>query len=100
MYGPANVTTFVMLGFALWVIFTRLRNRNDNNWPMIFYPVIILFAMQLPGRLDNEVLIAGLVTALVLRFEFVAGVFSYLVRAIDMGALCFICYNLLSSAIY
>jgi hypothetical protein len=100
MYGPANVTTVVMLGFALWVIFTRFRNRLDNPWPIVFYPVLVLFAMELPDRVDTDLVIAGLVAALVLRFEFVAGFIAYVVKAVDILALAGIAYNLFQSSMY
>jgi hypothetical protein len=99
-YGPVNVTTFVILGFALWVIYTRLRNRTDNNWPMVFYPVIVTFAVQLPGRIDINTVIAGLAAALLLRFEFVGGFMTHLVRIADMVALLAIAYYLFQSTVY
>jgi uncharacterized protein with PQ loop repeat len=98
-YGAVNVTTFVLIGFALWVIFTRLRNRADNNWPMVFYPVMVIFAAELPGRVEFNFLVIGLCAALVMRFEFLGGAFAYLVRAIDMLALGAITWNLWDSSI-
>ena len=96
-YRAVNVTTIVILGFALWVIFTRIRNRPDNNWPMVFYPVIVVFAVQLPGRLDLDTVMAGLMAALLVRFEFVGGVFTYVVRLADLVALLAISYYLYQS---
>ena len=99
-YGAVNVTTFVMLGFALWVIFTRLRGKPDNNWPVIFYAVIVIFTLQLPGRVEINTLMAGIAAALLLRFEFVGGFASYVVRAADFLALVAVSYFLFQSTIY
>ena len=99
-YSAVNVTTFVLLGFALWVIFTRLRNRVDNNWPIVFYPVIVIFCIQIPGRIDMNWLLIGIGAALLLRFEFVGGFISYLVRAVDFASLMVISYFLFQSTIY
>jgi hypothetical protein len=99
-YGPVNVTTFVILGFALWVIFTRIRNRTDNNWPMVFYPVLAIFAVQLPGRVDFNILVTGLAAALLLRFEFVGGFVTHMVRIVDMVSLLAISYYLFQSTTY
>ena len=93
-YGAANVTTFVILGFALWVLVTRIRNRPDNNWPMVFYPVLATFTAQIPGRIDFEVLTLGMVAALLLRFEFVGGAFVHFVRVVDFGVLSALAYYL------
>ena len=98
-YGAVNVTTFVMLGFALWVIFTRLRAKPDNNWPIIFYAVIVIFALQLPGRVDINVLMGGIAVALLLRFEFVGGFAQHIVRAADFIALVAVSYFLFQSTI-
>jgi hypothetical protein len=99
-YSAVNVTTFVLLGFAMWVLFTRLRNRTDNNWPVVFYPVIVIFCVQIPGRIDINWLLIGIGAALLLRFEFVGGVISYLVRAVDCLSLMAISYALFQSTIY
>ena len=99
-YGPLNVTTFVILGFALWVIYTRIRNRVDNNWPMAFYPVVLTYAVQVPGRIEFETLIAGLASALLMRFEFVGGFMTHVVRLADMVALLAISYSLFQATTY
>jgi hypothetical protein len=99
-YGAVNVTTFVMLGFALWVIFTRIRARPDNNWPVVFYPVITTFAIQIPGRVDINWLLTGIASALLLRFEFVGGFISHVVRLVDFVALLAISYFLFQSTVY
>jgi hypothetical protein len=99
-YGALNVTTFVILGFALWVIFTRIRNRVDNNWPMAFYPIVIIYAMQVPGRIEFEPLVGGLAVALLMRFEFVGGFMTHVVRLADFVALLAICYSLFQAIIF
>jgi hypothetical protein len=93
-YGPVNVTTFVIFGFALWVIYTRIRNKPDNNWPMIFYPVIAVYITQLPGRIDFNAFLVGIIAALLLRFEFVGGFVTPVVRVIDLAALVLVSYSL------
>jgi len=98
-YGAVNVTTFVILGFALWVIFTRIRNRPDNNWPIVFYPIIVVFALQLPGRIELNTLITGIVAALLLRFEFVGGFVANFVRLVDIVVMMAITYFLYQSTI-
>jgi hypothetical protein len=86
-YGPATVTTAVMLGLTLWLLIARLRGRLETSWALFYYVGLATYNSMFPGALDLSWLYLGVLSALVLRFEFMAGWFLKVVRVVDLVVL-------------
>ncbi len=96
-YSPSNITTAVMCGLAVWTIICRFRFPPDSNWPMIFYLLVVIYHLWFPGRLNQFVVYAGVLSTLFLRFEFMGGPFMKFVRAVDVGVLGFVAFQFASA---
>jgi hypothetical protein len=92
-YTATNITTFVMIGFTAWLVFTRFRPKPDPNWPLFYYLAVVAYHQYLPGRLHPQVLFAGVVLALIMRFEFVGGFLGKVFRAAEVLIFLFIGYQ-------
>jgi hypothetical protein len=97
-YSASNVTTVLMLLFTLWIVVTRFRTGSNINWPLIYYFAIGFYHISMPGRINQYVLYVGVVTALLLRFEFIGGYFGYFARAVEVSVLLVITYYLWTAA--
>ena len=95
-YSAGNVTTAVMVLLSAFTIATRFRFRVDHNWPLVYYLSVVMYHQWVPGSVNPYVLYAGVVCALLLRFEFMGGGFLKFMRAIDLGAIGFLTYNFVS----
>ncbi len=96
-YTPLNVTVAVLAVLTAWVLIARYRGSTESNWPLLYYFGVVFFSVTIPGILDPAWVYAGVVCALLLRFEFMGGVFLKLIHLIDYVVLAYIFYATLSS---
>ena len=92
-YASSNITIFLMLMFTVWIIVTRFRAKPDTNWPLFYYLAVVSFHLFVPGLLNEWILYAGVVSALLLRFEFLGGFLAVVVRIIEIVCLALLAYQ-------
>jgi hypothetical protein len=74
-----NVTTALIVAFALFIIYTRLKNWLDSNVPIFFYVILIAYMKAVEGTVPLWLMLAAFALALVLRFEFMNVTFARIV---------------------
>jgi len=92
-YAATNITTFVMLMFTVWIIITRFRSKPDTNWPLFYYLAVGAFHLSLPGVLNEWILYGGVISTLLLRFEFLGGFAAAVVRVLELVCLAGLAYQ-------
>ena len=92
MSNAASVTTALMAAFALFVIYTRLKNWLESNVPLLYYLALIIYMKAVEGNVPMWLSLAGLCCALILRFEFMNEVFIRIVKLLEMVVLVIISY--------
>jgi hypothetical protein len=92
MSNAASVTTALMAAFALYVIYTRLKNWLESNVPILFYIFLIIDMKAVDGTVPLWLILAGMSCALILRFEFMNELFIRIVKFIEMIILAVIIY--------
>lgn len=92
MSNAASVTTALMAAFALFVIYTRLRNWLESNVPLLFYIALIAYMKAVDGSVPLWLSLAGLGCALLLRFEFINELLIKVVKFIEIAILAAIIY--------
>ncbi len=63
----------IMIGLTLWVMRARFTSQIDTPWPMFYYAFLVIFVRSWEGEFNNYIIFAGVVCALFLRYEFMAG---------------------------
>ena len=91
-----NVCTLVLIGLTIAVIAARLRGLLESNWPLCYYALVIIYWQVFPGGLDPHWVFVGLVSAALLRFEFLGGVILTLVRVLEFCFFGYIIWRALS----
>src|SRR6202035_1727848 len=92
-----TVTTALMVAFALFVIYTRLKNWLDSNVPIFFYVILIAFMKSVDGSVPLWLMLTGFALALVLRFEFMNISFARIVKVLELcvlGAVIYFCIQM------
>ena len=84
-----NVITLLLMGLTVWVIVTRARGKVENNWPLVYYLLVLVYWKVFEGGLHFYWVYTGLAAAVFLRFEFMGGVVLTFVRLIEY---CFLVY--------
>jgi hypothetical protein len=76
----SDFVPLIIIGLTLWVMRARFTSPVDTPWPMVKYFLLVLFIRYNEGEFNNNLIFAGIVCALFLRFEFMAGMILKLFR--------------------
>jgi hypothetical protein len=87
-----TVSTALIVAFALFVIYTRLKNWLDSNVPIFFYVILIAFMKSVDGDVPLWLMLAAFALGLVLRFEFMNVNFARMVKGLELCVLGVIIY--------
>jgi hypothetical protein len=68
------------IGLTLWLMRARFTSRIDTPWPMVYYFLLVIFIRYNEGEFNNNLIFAGIICALFLRFEFMAGMIMKMFR--------------------
>jgi len=93
-----NVTTALIVAFALFVIYTRLKNWLDSNVPIFFYVILIAYMKAVEGTVPLWLMLTAFALALVLRFEFMNVTFARVVKVFELcalGAIIYFCVQMI-----
>jgi hypothetical protein len=74
----------LILALTLWVMRARFTSRIDTPWPMLYYLALVIFVRAKEGEFNNYWIFMGVVCALFLRYEFMAGFVLKLFRLGEM----------------
>jgi hypothetical protein len=82
-----TVTTALIVAFALFVVYIRLRNWLDSNIPIFFYVTLVAFMKSVEGDVPIWLMFTAFALGLMLRFEFMNAAFTRAVKALELCAL-------------
>ena|SRR5260370_42583024 len=66
---PFNVSTALLIAFAGWVIYLRLKGNSETNIPLFYYGIMVYYMVAYEA-LPPVVVYIALILGLLLRFEF------------------------------
>ncbi|MGD0436259.1 MAG: hypothetical protein ABSB86_07330 [Bryobacteraceae bacterium] len=89
---PYTVTTALLVAFAVFVLFIRLKGWIDSNVPLIFYVATLAYMHAIEGAVPVWLILAGFALTLMLRFEFMNPTFVRAVRFLEIGVLVVLVY--------
>lgn len=87
---PTNMTELLVVCLAVVAVIMLVRKRYDSNLPLLFYFVALVFSNATDREVNPYLLYAGLVFALLLRFEFLGQGVARLVMILSTGSMCLI----------
>ena len=87
-----TVTTALMVAFAFFVIYVRLKNWLQSNIPIFFYTILIIYMQRTEGSVPFWLSCTGFGLTFLLRFEFMNERFTTFVKIVEIGVLGAIIY--------
>ena len=72
----ADFVPIFVICLTLWLMRARFTSPIDTPWPMFYYFVLVLFVRANEGEFNNYWIFAGVVCALFMRYEFMAGLIA------------------------
>jgi hypothetical protein len=94
-----NMTEILVAALAIVAAFATFRKKYESNLPLFFYFVVVLFTNLTDREVNPYLIYAGLIFALLLRFEFMNQGFAKVVGFLTGSSLCLIIYVLLNEAL-
>lgn len=91
-----NITELLVVALAVVAAVLLMRKRYDSNIPLLFYFALIVFSNATDREIHPYLLYAGLIFAMLLRFEFMGGGFMKFVAFMTTASLVVIIYAMVS----
>ena len=91
-----NLLTFVLLVGTFWVGFSRFTRGLESNWPLVYYLLVVAHLKAFEGGLNPYWVYIGVVSGLLLRFEFMGGIILKMVWAVELATSAYIVWRCLS----
>lgn len=88
-----NVVTAIMVGLTVWLAFWRYNKPLESNWPLFYYLALVIYSKAFAGALDPYWVFTGVVSALLLRFEFMGGAFLKFVQGVEYVVLAYFAWR-------
>ena len=92
MFHPTDfsVVILILMAATIFMMVVRSHQPFDNNWPVIYWIGLVLFALTQHDSFKSEAIFIGLATGLMLRFEFMNMNFARVLRVIETCVFCYI----------
>jgi hypothetical protein len=68
-----DLTPVIVIGLTIWLMRARFASPVDTSWPLFYYAFLVIFARYNEGEFNNFWIFGGVLCALFLRYEFMAG---------------------------
>ena len=95
---PVDVSKFdgamlMLLGLTVGMMVVRLKARLDNNWPVFYWMLIVYLAYTRDDTWNFNIIAAGGVAAMLLRFEVMAPGLIMAVQMVEFAIWGYILYE-------
>jgi len=78
-----NTLTLLVMAATAAMTWIRLRVSIEKTWPLVYYLILVGYSEAFPGSLSPYAVFAGVVSGLLLRFEFMGGAVLKGVRVVE-----------------
>jgi hypothetical protein len=75
-----DLVPLIVIGLTIWLMRARFTSPIDTSWPLFYYLFLVIFVRANEGEFNNYWIFAGVICALFLRYEFMAGAILKLFR--------------------
>jgi hypothetical protein len=86
-----TVSVILLMAFTIGMIIVRGRKPLENNWPLYYWMIILLFTLTWESW-DERLILVGAIAGLILRFEFLGESFVKMFRFVEICVWVYILY--------
>ena len=88
-----EASIFLLLLLTAGMMFVRLKAKLDNNWPVLYWLLLLYISYTRTDTWDFNVVAAGAVAALLLRYEFMVPGLITAFQLVEFGIWGYILYE-------
>ena len=85
--------TLSLMGLTVWMIVARFRHHLENNWALVYYACLLAYWKSYEGALNTYWVLGGVVSGLLLRFEFLGKIVSGAIRAVELAVFAYVLWR-------
>jgi len=93
MISDLELLALVAGAITTWLFVFRARMAPENNWPLVYYLGMVFYQKTGGSFLEANFLYAGVVCAMMIRFEFMSQGFVRTFRVIEAICLIYIIWR-------
>ena len=99
-FTDLELLALIVCGFASWLFAVRGRTPAESNWPLAFYLVLVFYQKTGGQFLEANFIYAGVVCAMIIRFEFMAHGFVKIFRFIEAICLIYVIWRCIEFVLF
>jgi hypothetical protein len=89
-----NFLTTCVIVSTIWLAYWRMHGGNlDSSVPLVYYIFLVLYVRGFEDEYEKYVIFASVISALLLRFEFMGGAVLKLIRTVEFVCLCYVVFR-------
>lgn len=87
-------------GITAWLFTIRGRLQMESNWPLVYYLAMVFYQKTAGHFLEANFIYAGVVCAMMIRFEFMSAAVVKVFRFIEAICLIYVIWRCLDFALF
>jgi hypothetical protein len=99
-FSDLEILALIVCGFTCWLFAVRGRMQSESNWPLAFYLALVLYQKTAGQFLEANFIYAGVVCAMMIRFEFMSQGFVKVFRFIEAICLIYVIWRCLEFVLF
>jgi hypothetical protein len=99
-FSDLELLALVVCGFTCWLFAVRGRVHAESNWPLVFYLAMVFYQKTGGQFLEANFIYAGVVCAMMIRFEFMSQGFAKIFRFIEAICLIYVIWRCLDFVLF
>jgi hypothetical protein len=89
-----TISIALLMAATVFVAGVRFRKPLENNWPLFYWIFVTVLSLRFPEQtFEAGWVLTGLAAGLLLRFEFIGGWVTVLIKVIELAVWGFILYH-------
>ena len=99
-FSDLEILALIVCGFTCWLFAVRGRMPSESNWPLVFYLALVFYQKTSGQFLEANFIYAGVVCAMMIRFEFMSQGFVKVFRFIEAICLIYVIWRCLDFVLF
>ncbi|MFN0105583.1 MAG: hypothetical protein ACKV2U_26285 [Bryobacteraceae bacterium] len=99
-FSDLELLALIVCGLTCWLFAVRGRLAHESNWPLVYYLAMVFYQKTVGQFLEAGIVYAGVVCAMMIRFEFMSQGFVKVFRFLETVCFVYIVWRCLDFVLF
>jgi hypothetical protein len=99
-FTDIELAALVACAITGWLFAARGRMASESNWPLVYYLAMVFYQKTIGHFLEANFIYAGVVCAMLIRFEFMSPIVVKIFRFIEGICLIYVVWSTLDFVLF